>query len=202
MRLLVSPTSPYVRKVRAMIREFGLQDSVEEVNVTTTPLASDPDVIAVNPTARIPVLIRDDGPPIHDSRVITRYLDDTSGAGAYPAGRLWEVLTRESLADAILDSALVMTYEARFRPEALRWPEWSDAHWAKICRAVAVLDSEDLSRPDDRADMGQIAVACALGYLDFRHDSRNWRAQAGRLADWYETFAARPAMAATRPPAA
>ena len=105
LKLIVSPASPYVRKVRVLIREAGREAEVEEVGVAATPLEPNPQILGHNPSGRIPVLIRPDGPAILDSRVITRFLDDRWGAGLYPAGRVWEVLTLEAVADGIAAQA-------------------------------------------------------------------------------------------------
>ena len=199
MQLLMSPVSPYVRKVRICLRETGQLDAVEEVSVTASPLASDPAIIAANPTGRIPVLIRDDGPARYDSRVITRYLDARAKTNLYPEGRLWEVLTLEATADGILDSAIILTYEGRFRTPEQQSAEWMDAHWGKISRAVTALNDRWLSHLSGPLDMGQIAVACALAYLDLRHDARNWRQGNDQLAAWAAKFAERPSMVATVP---
>lgn len=199
MHLLASPASPFVRKVRVLIREAGLQDRVTETPVATTPLAPAPEVVAANPTGRIPVLIRDDGPALYDSRVICRYLDDLAGAGLYPQARLWEVLTLEATADAILDSAVQMIYEQRFRAPDMQSQPLMAAHWGKIAVAVTVLGDRWLSHLKGPLDMGQIAVGCALGYLDFRHDARGWRALSPALAGWYGGFAMRPSMVDTAP---
>jgi glutathione S-transferase len=201
MQLLISPASPYARKVRVLLRETGQLAAVTEVNVTTSPLASAPEVIAANPTGRIPVLIRDDGPAIIDSRVICRFLDARAQAGLYPDSRLWDVLTLEALADGILDSALALTYEARFRPPPQQSPDWMAAQWDKIARAVAVLGDHWISHLSGPLTMGQIAVGCALGYLDLRHAARDWRQHSAMLAGWEARFAQRPSMVETRPPA-
>jgi glutathione S-transferase len=199
MQLLMSPFSPYARKVRVCLRETGQLSAVEEVSVTTSPLASDPGIIAANPTGRIPVLIRDDGPALHDSRVITRYLDARAGTRLYPEARLWEVLTLEATADGILDSAIILTYEGRFRSPEMQSAEWMDAHWSKIARAVSALDDRWLSHLNGPVDMGQVAVGCALAYLDLRHDARNWREGNARLDEWFSRFAQRDSMKATVP---
>jgi glutathione S-transferase len=199
MRLLMSPLSPYARKVRVTLRETGQLAEVEEVSVTTSPLASDPAVVAANPAGRIPVLIRDDGPALCDSRVITRYLDARAASGLYPQARLWEVLTLEAMADGILDSALILTYEARFKTAAQLSPDWMEAQWAKIRRSVDALEDRWMSHLHGPLDAAQIAVGCALSYLDLRHDARNWRQGAGRLAGWHAVFADRPAMRETAP---
>ena len=199
MKLLGSPASPFVRKVRVLILETGQQAAVEEVNVTTSPLASAPEVVAANPTGRIPVLIRDDGPALYDSRVICRFLDARARAGLYPETRLWEVLTIEATADSILDSAVQLTYEGRFRTPEMQSREIMDAQWGKIARAVHALGDRWISNLAGPLDMGQIAVACALSYLDFRHDARGWRQGNDMLAGWHARFCERASMQATSP---
>ena len=175
MQLLMSPLSPYVRKIRVLIREAGQMGEVTEVPVSTSAVATDPAVAAAHPTARIPVLLRDEGRPIYDSRVITRYLDELWGAGLYPADRLWDVPVLAAAAEGILDSALVMSYEVRLRPDDRQWSGWVDAHWAKIANALDMLEPEAAALATRPLDMGQVALGCALGYLDFRHDARGWR---------------------------
>ncbi|MDF1855407.1 glutathione S-transferase [Pseudooceanicola sp.] len=199
MKLMSSPASPFVRKVRVQILESGLTDQIEEIFVSTTPTNSDPDLIAANPLAKLPSLIRDDGPTLYDSRVITRYLDAKSGAGLYPEARLWEVLTLEATADGILDSAVSMIYEHRVRPPEMVFDGWIEAQWSKVERAVKVVNDRWMSHLAGPLDMGQVGIACALGYLDFRHPDRGWRDGNGALDDWYATFVERPAMQATIP---
>ncbi|PJE26794.1 glutathione S-transferase [Pseudooceanicola marinus] len=199
MTLFSSPTSPYVRKVRVLIAEAGLADRVTEKVVATTAFDTNPELAAVNPLGRIPALVREDGPLICDSRVICRYLDDLSGAGFYPADRLWEVLTLEALAEGILDSAVNMAYEVRLRPEDMVFDKWLEAQWAKIARTLDAIEAdwnEALAAPLDAA---QIALASGLGYLDFRHDARSWRDGHPKIAAWYEAITARPSFTATLP---
>ncbi len=199
MKLISSPASPYVRKVRVLIHEAGLADAVQEVPVKTTPMATDAGVAAANPLGKIPALVRETGPAIYDSRVICRFLDAHAQAGLYPDARLWEVLTLEATADGILDSAIGIVYERRFRPENLQSADWMDAQWAKISRALDALEKMWISHLSGPLDMGQIAVGCALGYLDFRHGDRNWRQGHGALDDWFAAFSQREAMKATHP---
>lgn len=200
MRLYHSPTSPYVRKVMVLLHESGALDQVALITGSGTPLDPGSAPLDANPLGKVPALERDDGPAIYDSRVITRYLDDRLGAGLYPpAPRLWDSLTIEATADGILDAALLMVYEWRIRPEELRFAPWVDGQWAKIDRALDMLESRWIDHLAGPLDMGQIAVACALGYLDFRHDARGWRQGRLRLAEWAATFAARPSMQATQP---
>jgi glutathione S-transferase len=188
-----------VRKVHVVLHETGQVNDVEIVPVKTSPVATAADVAAANPIGKIPALIRDDGPALYDSRVICRYLDARAKAGLYPDARLWEVLTLEATGDGIMDAAVLVTYENRLRPPNLVSEDWVEAQWAKVASAVSALNSNWISHLSGPLDMGQIAVGCALGYLDFRHDARNWRKGNGALDDWYAAFAERPSMKATAP---
>jgi glutathione S-transferase len=199
MKLLISPASPYVRKVRVLIREAGREPEVEEQAVSTTALATDPAIPGMNPLGRIPVLVLDGGEAVVDSRVICRLLDARWGAGLYPEARLWEVLTLEAQSDGMTDSALLMSYEVRLRPADRQWPEWIEAQWAKVARTLDALEAGWTERLEAPLDMGQVALACALGYLDFRHGGRRWREGRPRLAGWEAEMAQRPSLAATRP---
>lgn len=203
MQLYHSPTTPFGRKVMVLLHETGLLPRVRVIEGSGTPLAANPGVVAVNPLGKIPALQTDDGAMLYDSRVICRYLDDLAQAGLYGQGAaLWRVLTLEALADGILDAALLMTYEARLRPEALRFPDWVEGQWAKIARALDHVEAEGMGQLAGPLDMGQIALGCALAYIDFRHGARNWREGRPALAGWDAGFATRPAMQATKPPAA
>ena len=199
MQLLISPASPFVRKARVLIREAGLLDTVEEVNVATTPMNSAPEVVAANPTGKIPALIRADGPGIYDSRVITRFLDDLAGANLYPQSRIWEILTLEATADAIMDATVAMSYEMRLRPQEQQSPDWIEAQWAKAARGIAAINSRWMSHLSGPINIGQIGVACALSYIDLRHDARGWRNGNEALANWHADFSARDSMVATKP---
>lgn len=200
MRLLMAPASPFSRKVRAVIRETGLDATVEEVETTANALDPNPTITAANPLGKIPTLLRDDGPALYDSRVICRFLDSAAGGKLYPAPpRLWDTLTLEATADAIMEAGVLIVYEARYRPESLRSGDWVETQWQKAARAVAAIDSRWMSHLAGPLDIGQIAVACALGYLDFRMPERDWRRGHDALAAWYEGFAERPSMASTRP---
>ncbi|MFW2541326.1 glutathione S-transferase [Primorskyibacter sp. 2E107] len=199
MQLIKSDASPFVRKTVVTLHETGLLDQVTLVDVATTPLASDPAVLAANPIGKIPALVRDHGPALYDSRVICRYLDAKAGSGLYPESRLWEVLTLEATGDGIMEAALAMTYEARFRSPDMISTDWVEAQWSKAARALDALETRWMSHLNGPLDMGQMAVGCALGYIDLRHDARGWRTGRDALAAWFETFSARESMIATKP---
>jgi glutathione S-transferase len=201
MRLFFSANSPYVRKVMVVLHETGQLGDVEIVNAHGTPLDPGSAPLSHNPLGKVPALERPDGPAIYDSRAITRFFDARVDADLYPEPpRLWETLTLEATGDGIMDAALLVTYEARLRPESMRLDEWTDAQWAKVTRACTSLESRWMSHLHGRLDIGHIALACALGYLDFRHDARNWRAGNDALADWYGAISLRPSMVETIPP--
>lgn len=193
----MSPLSPYVRKVRVLLRETKLITQIEEVEVATTAFATDSGLVSSNPLGKIPTLIRDDGPALYDSRVITRFLNDYANANYYPDRRIWEVLTLEATADAIMDSAVSMAYEVRLRPAHEQSPAWIEAQWEKVARAISAIENRWISHLSGPVDIAHIAVACALSYVDLRHDARNWREGNKKLADWHRAFAANDSMIAT-----
>ncbi|PVA10201.1 glutathione S-transferase [Pelagivirga sediminicola] len=199
MKLLMGPTSPFARKVAAVIHELQLADRIEQRIVTTTPLKSDPGVVAANPLGKIPSLIREDGCTLYDSRVICRYLDSLVGGTLYPKARQWETLTLEATGDAIMDAGVSMIYELRMRPDDKQWDGWMDAQWAKITAAMDALEGRWMSHLAGPLDIGQISVACALSYIEFRHGHREWRAARPQLATWLDVFCKRESMQKTRP---
>lgn len=198
MKLISSPASPFARKVKIQLLETGQEDvAVDEV--MSTPTAPNPELTAANPMSKIPALIRPDGCTLYDSRVITRFLDARSGADMYPDSRIWEVLTLEATGDAIMDAGVLMVYENRCRPEDMQFGGWMDAQWGKIEGALDALNTRWMSHLAGPLDMGQIAVGCALGYLDFRHDDRGWRVGRDALDDWFAVFSQRESFVATKP---
>ena len=200
MKLYHSPASPFVRKVVVLLHELGKADAVELATVTTTALESDASLMAANPLARLPALERPEGVTLYDSRVITAYLDDLYRGGMYPADNSrWETLTLEATGDGIMDSAVSMVYELRLRQEAQVSRAWIEAQWGKVARGLDALDTRWMSHLSGPVGAGHISVACALGYLDFRHEDRGWRQGREALARCYEGFASRPSMTATTP---
>lgn len=199
MKLLTSPTSPFARKVGVVLHELDMSESVQSHVVATTPVKTDPTLAAANPLGKIPALIRDGGPVLYDSRVICRYLDAQAGGTLYPEARLWEVLTLEATGDAIMDAGVAMIYEVRIRPADKQWDGWIDVQWAKIAAAMDALEARWMSHLAGPLDMGQIAVACALSYIDFRQPERDWRSARPQLAAWVDTFNQRDSMQKTRP---
>lgn len=200
MRLFHSATSPFVRKVMVALHETGQLDAVTLIPAAGTPTEPGTMPVDHNPLGKVPALLLDDGRTLFDSRVICRYLDARAGGRLYPAGEaLWDGLALEAMADGMMEAAVLMVYESRLRPEAIRFAPWVEGQWAKIARALDMAEAA-VPAPDAAFDMPRIALACALGYLDFRHAARDWRASRPRLAAWDAAVASRPSMMATRPP--
>ncbi|MEM9350409.1 MAG: glutathione S-transferase [Pseudomonadota bacterium] len=197
MELLYSPPSPFARMALVCAHETGMIDQITVSRQTTTAYDTAPDVAAANPLGKIPSLTRPDGTALYDSRVICRYLDARGPAGLYPEARLWEVLTLEATATGIMDCAVAMAYEVKLRREEERSAKWVEAQWAKVERALDAVEARWMSHLHGPLDMSHIAMGCALGYLDLRHDARGWKASRPSLAAWYSKFAVRPSMVAT-----
>ena len=200
MKLLSNPLSPYGRKVKIAMAMKGVADRIELVPVDTNP-GDNPQLNVSNPLGKIPALVIDGSTAIFDSHVICEYLDSLAPEPAlFPPSGVERIrtLTLGSLADGMLDSALLLVYEKRFRPEEKWHAPWMARQQAKIDRALDFLEN---APPAWRAspDYGHLTLACALGYLDFRHDGK-WRAGHPNLVAWLDTFAATvPAFEATRP---
>ncbi len=199
MKLLYGLASPYARKVRVLLHELGRTEDVELVEVATSPTNPAAAVTATHALGKIPALIRPDACTLYDSRVITRYLDDWAGGNFYPESHIWETLTLEATGDGILDAAVLMVYEGRYRPEDKQDHGWVNAQWAKIENALDALGSRWMSHLSGPVDAGVVAIGCALGYLDLRHADREWRKGRDVLDDWFAVFGERDSMKATRP---
>jgi glutathione S-transferase len=201
VKLFHSPTSPFVRKCLVAAHEVGLQDRLQWTSSAPHPVNRDRVLVASNPLGQVPTLVTDEGLVLYDSRVISEYLDSLCGGRLIPAGGLrWIALVDQALADGLLDAAVLIRYETAVRPEALRSSDWVAGQMDKVGCALAELERR-AGALGDRIDVGTIAVACALGYLDFRFAPLTWRAQCPTLDRWFEGFDARKSMRATAPPA-
>ena len=197
MKLIYSPTSPFVRKVSAMAIEAGVEGRIERV--TLKP--GDAELAAINPLGKVPALVRDDGTALAGSSVICEYLDSLSqGARLFPAEgeARWRALGRLAIADGIMEAAVLRVQEG-WRDEGERSPGWVEKQTLKIADALDHFEA-DTPPPGDPLTIDTLTLGCAIGYVDLRAPDEGWRASRPKLAAWYEAFAERPSMAATRPP--
>jgi glutathione S-transferase len=197
MKLAYSPNSPYVRKCVALAIQRGIDKQMELWTVGTT----DPALLKVNPLSKVPTLVLDDGTALYDSPVICEYLDSVGdGPKMYPpvGPARWKALRQEALGDGILDAT-----QPRRREIALPQDEGRQTYIAlqqgKVKAALAVLEAEADSL-GMLTNIGEITIACALGYMDFRYANEPWRPGHPKLEAWYAKVAAMPAMARTVPP--
>jgi glutathione S-transferase len=195
-----SPASPFGRKIKIAAGVLGLDGQIEIQPADTTDPTDT--VRKQNPLGKIPALVLEDGMVLFDSRVILEYLDHRAGGGRIvptDASARFAALRLQALADGMMDAAILLIYEGRWRPADRREAKWVDHQAGKVARALAALEA-DPPILDAPPDMGRIALACALGYQDFRF-AGSWRKDHPRLVAWLDNFAAAvPAYAASRPP--
>ncbi|KKA06099.1 glutathione S-transferase [Pseudomonas ogarae] len=202
MTLFHNPASPFVRKVLVLLHETGQQDRVALQLSQLSPVKPDRALIDDNPLSKIPALRLANGTVIHDSRVILDYLDHQHvGNPLIPrdGAARWRRLTLASLADGIMDAAVMIRYETALRPVEKHWDEWLDAQRDKIRRALGQLEAEAIAELACHFDVASISVACALGYLDLRHPDLEWRKANPQLAAWFAEVSLRPSMVETVP---
>jgi glutathione S-transferase len=198
MILRSTAASPFARKVRIAAELLGLASKIE---VRETNLNDPADTIRVqNPLGKIPALVLTDGTTYYDSRVILDYLDHLAGGGRIiprEAPARYDALRLQALCDGALDASVLIVYESRYRTEAQRVQAWVDRQADKIKRT---LDALEAAPPplDALPNVGQIALACLLGYHDLRFEGA-WRKDHPKLVAWLDKFAAQvPAFAATK----
>jgi glutathione S-transferase len=197
MILRSSTPSPFGRKVRIAVSVLGLDT---EVTVEPAdPTNAKDSLRGQNPLGKIPVLIAEDGAPYYDSRVILDYLDHRAGGGKivpHEASARFAALRLQALCDGILDASILTIYESRWRAAENREQKWLDYQAGKVARGLATLEAAPPAL-GAMPNVGQIALACVLGYRDLRFGDA-WRGDHPRLVGWLDNFAARvPAFAAT-----
>jgi len=193
--------SPFGRKARIAISVLGLDGKVK-VEPASTQDAADP-LSQQNPLGKVPVLILDDGSTLFDSPVVLEYLDVLAGGGRIlpkDTKARFDALRLEALCDGILDASILIVYEGRYRPPEMAVQKWLDHQAGKAQRGLAALEQAPPGL-DSPPNVGQITLACTLGYRDFRFKG-TWRKEYPQLLAWLDNFAARvPCFATTAPPA-
>jgi glutathione S-transferase len=199
MKLRHAAASPFVRKVMVAAHELALAGRIELVPTNVSPIRASEAFASENPLMKVPSFVTDDGQMLYDSPVICEYLDSLAGGGMlFPAAgaERWTALRRQALGDGILDALVLCRYES-VRPEDKRWSGWTDGQMTKARQGLAAAENENLSGLET---IGHIAIACMLGYLDFRFPEDGWRARHPKLAGWFAAVEELPSMRLTRPP--
>lgn len=190
-----SSRSPFARKAAIVALEAGLRERLEFIDVPIPAPTPNAALAAANPLRKLPTLVVEGGVALFDSPVICEYLAAQGAAHLFPVGGppRWRALTRQALADGLLDMLLLWRAEMR-RPE----PERNAAlfaTWAQ--RRDGALDRCEAEAGVGALDIGDIAIGVLLSYLDFRFPEFDWRAGRPRLADWQAAIERRPSFAQT-----
>ena len=196
-----SPKSPFVRKVMVAAHEKGVANRIELVRNPVAMTKPNAELMRVNPLSKLPTLELANGTVLQDSGLICAYLDALVGpATLFPVeGRaFWQAWARHSLVTGLLD-VLILLRNERERPDGARSQPHIDAFEVKKAAALREIASWALEPCGQTIDIDQITTGCLLGYLDFRFADEDWRGAYPTLAQWYETFAARPSAIATVP---
>jgi len=203
VKLYVTPGSPYARMARIVVLEKNPGDRVEIV-AAQTRTANSP-YYQINPSGRVPYLVRDDGVGMEESAVICAYLDRLDGKPSFdlpPGEQAWEARRLEGLARSMMDGLSVWLREL-YRPANERSPGVIRHETDRASRMVDLWERE-IGHPFMRGaalNMAQITLACALG-LEARNPEFDWRSGHARLCDWYAPISSRPSFTTTAPPAA
>lgn len=197
MILRTTMTSPFGRKVRIAAKLLGLENRIEIV--PADPQDTGDSLHVQNPLGKMPTLILENGMPVYDSRTILDHFDGLAGGGRIipqDLERRAQALTLGALADGVMDAALLIVYEDRFRPPEKRHEPWVARLRTRVERGLA--QAQALAPPVEPPNVGTISLACALGYLDWRKQVVDWRRAFPELVEWLERFSeAVPAFAAT-----
>ena len=201
MKLIGSLASPYVRKVRVVLAEKKLDYVYELEDVWT----AETKIHLSNPLGKVPCLIMEDGSSMYDSRVIAEYLDTLTPVCKLlpPNGRdRADVKVWEALADGVLDAAVLVRLERTLRPEAQQSQAWIDRQMSKVHTGLAVMSANLRESPFCKGNhytLADVAVGCALGWLDFRFPQIDWRADYANLAKLFDKLSERPSFKDTLP---
>lgn len=189
MKLYFNKPSPYARKVRVVAHEKKLMDRLDLHEVD--PWADPPDLLAATPLAKVPALLMEDGTLLSESTAICQFFDDIGQGPKLVSGEAWRVMARVGLAQGLIDASFAIVMERR-RQAGQQSAEWMARQFRAIERSLPRVDITD-----GRFDLGDITLACALAYMDFRLPEMPWRASRPALALWLDDAKHRPAMLAT-----
>lgn len=198
MKLFYTSASPYARKVMVVALELGLDGQIERVPADfNTP---GEEFLLANPLGKVPVLVRDDGRVLVDSPVICEYVDSLhDGVSLIPpkGDARWDALHLQAMADGTLDAA-ILYYNERNRPDGARSDAFAERQRRKMARGFDWFEA-NLGLLDGPLHIGQIALACSIGWIGLRIGREAWAEDRPGLAAWFDQFSQRPSMQATAP---
>jgi glutathione S-transferase len=190
--------SPFTRMCLVTAHELGLKDKVLLVHAAVKPMEVNAHLSTLSPIGKIPVLETDHHHAMYDSRVIMEYLAHNAGAKTFipdDGVKRFRILTLLALAQGIAEAAVAKRYEQVQRPEAMRWIDYKARLKARIGAGLDEIEQQWLGELNE-VHAGSIAVACTLGYIDYRHDALNWRSGRPHLTAFAKRFNERMSMKA------
>lgn len=202
MKLFYAKASPFSRKVIVLLNEAGKIAQAELVLVSGSAIECGTLPVDQNPLGKIPTVLLDDGAALFDSGVICRFLANKYASWLYAGPATAEALTLEPLGNGMMDAAVLIVYEQRLRPSEKQFQPWLDGQYAKITRALDVLECQADNHGSalcGPVSMGKLTIAIALQYLDFRMPEFDWRKERPYLHAWEADIARRPSLMATMP---
>lgn len=187
MKLFCSSTSPYTRKVTICAELLNLSDQIERVAVLTTAVKPNAQLASHNPMIKLPTLVLDNGEILYDSRVICEYLCSIANDNQiFPLGETrWKILTLQATADGLLDAGVAARYEMALRPKEYQWDGWFQAQMKKVVGCLNAIEKNSPALVTTKLTIAEIAIACALGFLDYRFPEMDWRSQYPETAAWF-----------------
>lgn len=192
MKLYWSARSPFVRKVAIAAAETGTEARIERIATAIAQPKVNPDLLAINPVGKIPLLVLEDGTQLADSRVICEYLDTLHrGSRLFPEGaERWAALRWQAIGDGLLEQLLLARNES-LRPDGQKSQAYVDGYAARYLRGFDWLEEEAKDLAAAPFGIGHISIGCLLGFADFRYDDLSWRNGRPLLAKWYHGFVGR-----------
>ena len=190
MKLFYNPPSPYARKVLVLAHELNLMDRL--ILIPVDPWKDPPELVAVTPLAKVPALLTESGVTLTESTAICEYFSRLAGAPAADGDAWLDLASRTALAQGLIDASFGIVVERR-RPAELQWNGWTERLTRALDRALKVVRATK-----EHFDIGDMSLACALAYLDFRLPEVAWRERRPDLARWLDQVGTRASMIATR----
>ncbi len=198
MKLYGSTRSPYSRKVMIAVHELHLFERIEFKAVTASQTQADEELVRIHPLGQIPALLLETGQVLHDSLTICEYLDSLGAERRLipiDGAKRWEVLCRHAVGHGMIETLIKLFAERKRAADPLH-PLYVQAFTNKFLRVLPTLDAT-VRPPSEPFDLGDIAIACALSYADFRFPDCDWRAGHKALSGYYDRITERPSMRVT-----